>query len=571
MKRKTHGSEGLRRLWALGLSLILVLAMSACGNTGGSQSSAASSSAADKNGEVMIFYTTDVHCGINEGFGYVGLAQIRDTYEARGYEVLLVDNGDALQGEAVGLMSQGEAIINLMKDLKYDVATPGNHDFDYGMDVFTKLTKKASFPYVSCNLRKEGQLCLKPYVIKEVAGMKIAFVGITTPETLISSTPKIFQDENGKFIYDFSGEGDGSLLYKDVQDAVDAARAEGADLVYALGHVGKAVQDIPWTYADIISHTEGIDVFIDGHSHDTDQIKIKNKAGKEVLRSAAGTKLNSIGYSNITKDKKIKETGLLTWSNDKSVAELFGIKNETTSKVEATMADINKKLQEVVGHTDVELTIMDPDAKDSKGNPLRAVRKAETNLGDMCTDALRVLADTDISIVNGGGIRANIAKGDITYNDIINVFPFGNQVCVVEATGQEILDALEWSAAFLPDENGGFLHVSGMKYEIDSSVPTPCKSDENGMLQSISGKRRVSNVTIGDKALDPNAKYTVAGLSYILKEKGNGYTCFEKSAMLKDNVMIDNEALITFIKENLKGNVGEEYSNPTGVGRITIK
>ncbi len=158
---------------------------------------------ADKNGEIYILYTSDVHCGVDEGFGYAGLKDIRDNLEAEGYETILVDDGDAIQGDSIGTLSKGEAIIDLMNDLRYDVAIPGNHEFDYGMEQFLALTEKADYPYISCNFNKEGNLIFDPYVIKEIAGIKIGFVGVTTPESLISSTPRYFQNDKGEYIYGF--------------------------------------------------------------------------------------------------------------------------------------------------------------------------------------------------------------------------------------------------------------------------------------------------------------------------------------------------------------------------------
>ena len=270
---------------------------------------------AEKNGDVMILYTSDVHCGIDQGFGYAGLKAVRDSLENQGYTTLLVDNGDAIQGEVVGSMTKGEAIISLMNDLKYDVAIPGNHEFDYGTERFLELTEMAEYPYISCNFNYKGEPLFDPYLIKEAAGIRIAFVGVTTPETVKSSTPKYFQDETGAYVYDFCQDETGEKLYGKVQKAVDAARAEGADYVYLLAHCGLAEVSRPYTYADIISNTTGIDAVLDGHSHDSEQVVMKNKDGKDIIRSACGTKLQSIGWSLITKDGKIT-AGLYNWPNE---------------------------------------------------------------------------------------------------------------------------------------------------------------------------------------------------------------------------------------------------------------
>ena len=526
---------------------------------------------AEKNGDIMILFTSDIHCGVDQGFGLAGLKQVRDTLEAEGYATLLVDDGDAIQGEPMGTLSKGEAIVDLMNAMHYDVAIPGNHEFDYGMDRFLELTKKMDYSYICCNFMKEGQPVFDPYVIKEAAGKKIAFVGVTTPVTIRSSTPKYFQNETGEYIYSFLQDDTGEGVYEAVQKAVDDARAEGADYVYVMGHMGLESECKPWTYADVISHTNGIDVFLDGHSHDTEQVVMKNKDGQDVTRSACGTKLSCIGYSHISgKDGSIVETGIWSWPNTVSAPHLLSISNDMSEKVNAAKKQVEEKLKEVVAKSEVDLTVNDPVEKDGSGNPIRMIRRAETNLGDFCTDAYRAMTGADIAIMNGGGIRANIRKGDITYGDILNVFPWGNAVSVIKVTGQQILDALEWGARAVPGETGAFLQVSGMTYEIDPNIPSGCIEDKNSMCAGIEGERRVKNVKIGDKDLDPAGTYTLAGTAYTLQNNGDGCTAFDGAELLQDQVMLDNQLMIEYIVNTLGGAIGEEYADPYGQGRITI-
>ena len=229
--------------------------------------------AADKNGDIYILFTSDVHCGVNQGFGYAGLERVKDTLEENGYETILVDDGDSIQGEAIGTLSKGEAIVDLMNEVGYDVAIPGNHEFDYGTERFLELVQKAEYPYISCNFTYLNESVLEPYVIKEAAGKKIAFVGVTTPRTMRGSTPAYFQNESGEYVYGFMQDDQtGAKIYQAIQNAVDAARAEGADYVYLIAHLGNEEECRPWTYADVIANTNGIDVVLDGHSHDMDQI-----------------------------------------------------------------------------------------------------------------------------------------------------------------------------------------------------------------------------------------------------------------------------------------------------------
>ncbi|MDO4458972.1 MAG: bifunctional UDP-sugar hydrolase/5'-nucleotidase [Clostridia bacterium] len=520
------------------------------------------------SGDIMVLYTSDVHCGINMGLGYGGVAQIRETMENKGYTTLLVDNGDAIQGDIVGTASKGDSIIRLMNKAGYDAAIPGNHEFDYGVENFLSLTEKAEFPYLSCNLEKEGEKLLSPYKIFDVARRKVAFVGVTTPETITSSTPKYFQNENGEFIYDFCRDESGQLLYDAVQSAVDDARNEGADYVFVMGHVGYLEKCRPWTYDDIISNTEGIDVFLDGHSHDAEQVVMKNRNGEDVIRTACGTKLSNLGYVTISAEGEINN-GLFSWNNSLSATELFNISNEVQDEVLAVENDLNDTLSEVVANSDVALTIYDPEEKMSDGSPLRIVRHQETNLGDLCADAYRDQLGTDIGLCNGGGIRTNIDKGEITLGEIMNVHPFNNEMYIVTATGQQILDALEWSSSALPNDSGIFLQVSGLSYEVYTFLDSRCTSDENGMFTGVDGEYRVKNVLVNGEPLDLEKTYTVGSSAYILHDNGGGMTAFDECEGRYVG-KLDNQVLVDYIQNSLNGSIGEEYSDPYGSGRIVI-
>ncbi len=542
------------------LAVLLTLTMLLCGI-------AAAEETPTLTKDVVVLFTSDVHCGIDQGWGYTGLAAIRDGLSAKNH-VLLVDDGDAIQGETIGTLTNGSAIIDLMNTIGYEIAIPGNHEFDYGMANFLELTEKANFTYISANFTYKDELVFAPYIIKEFDGVKIAFVGITTPNTLTSSTPVYFQDENGEFVYGFSQDETGEKLYQCVQNAVDAARAEGAAYVVVMGHMGNEASCSPWMSTEVIEHTTGIDAFLDGHAHETMPCnEMKNAEGKTVLRAACGTKLSSVGYLRIAVDGTIS-TGLYTWTADEAAPELLGLTGTVADAVNEQTAKLDEIRKTVVATTQVPLYVNDPVAVDSEGKGIRIIRNAETNLGDLCADAYRNLSGADIAFVNGGGIRKQIEAGDITLDDIYSVHPFGNTMCIIRVTGQQVLDALEWGARNVPGENGGFLQVSGLTYEIHTGIESSAQKDENGMFAGVTGEYRVKNVMVGGEALDLEKTYTLASHNYMLLNQGDGYAMFAGAEVLGEDLMIDNQVLITYITTTLNGVVGEEYSNPYGDGRI---
>ena len=519
--------------------------------------------------DLVVLFTSDVHCGYNQGWGYAGLYAVKEAL-SKDHHVLLVDNGDATQGEPIGTITEGEAIIDLMNVTGYDLAIPGNHDFDYGMERFFELIEKANFPYISCNFNKSGELIFAPSLMKEFDGVKIGFVGVTTPTTIRSSTPKYFQDENGEFIYGFMQDQDGTAVYTAIQNAVDQLRADGASYVILLAHAGNEEEVTPWKYSDLIANTTGINALLDGHSHDTDQVVMQNKDGEDVVRSACGTKLEGIGALTITTDGKISSE-LYTWDASIPAPTLLGLENPAAEACAAEATQLDEKLQDVVAHSAVDLLITDPTAVSEEGKPIRIVRRAETNLGDLCADAfLNQAGDADIAIVNGGGVRVTIPAGDITLNNILLVHPFGNYLAVIDVTGQQLLDALEWSVHSVPGEFGGFMQVSGLTFEFDPTLPSPCVLDENQMFGHVDEamERRVRNVQVGGEPLDPEKVYRLAGTNYVLLNSGDGYTMFHDATVVRENVKLDNQVLIDFMTGTLGGVVGEEYANPYGQGRI---
>ena len=498
------------------------------------------------NSDVVVYYTNDVHTYIDGDISYDNLAWLKQNTDAA--DVLLVDAGDAIQGTAYGSMDKGETIIRLMNAAGYDLATLGNHEFDYGMTGAMNAIAWADFDYVSANFYHEkdgvvGDTVLDAYKVFETAnGLKIAFVGLTTPESFTKSTPAYFQDENGNYIYGIAGGTDGAALYAAAQAAIDAASAE-ADIVIALGHLGDDPASQPWTSEELIANTTGLDAFIDGHSHSTVVGKeVLDKAGNAVLLTQTGEYFGAIGKMTITAEGELT-TELVT--------EVAGSDETVKAIKDAWMTEIDTKLGEVIGHLDVTL-----DNYDESG---RLVRKMETNTGDFAADALYYLfdnmgLDVDVAIMNGGGVRNKAITGDFSYKTAKSIHTFGNVACLQTITGQQLLDALEWGAKATPDaENGGFLHVSGVTYEINTAIPSTVQADEKGVwIGGPTGEYRVHSVKIMQNGewvdLDLNAKYNLAGYNYTLRDLGDGFAMFDGAVNVLDYVMEDYMVLANYIK-----------------------
>ncbi|MBO6210699.1 MAG: bifunctional metallophosphatase/5'-nucleotidase [Schwartzia sp.] len=510
--------------------------------------------------DVVILHTNDIHCGVEDNVGVARLSQYKKDLKKQGLAVLLVDAGDAVQGAPIGKLSKGESIVNIMNAIGYDFLIPGNHEFDYGMEQFFRLNSLQKTKYFSCNFTdlRTGNLCLSPYKVVSAGGHKIAFVGVTTPETLATSTPKYFQDENGKFIYGFSEDNSGAKIYAAIQKAVDAAKAEGAEYVIVVGHLGVNGSIPKWSSITIAENTRGVTAIIDGHSHEQfDTLMAKNKDGKDVLITQTGTKMQTVGKLVIHDD------GTMT-----STLEKEDTLPNPDPKILKVIEKENKKfepiLKQTVGEALVDLCERDPATGE------RRVRSQETNMGDFVADAFRTVLNTDVALVNGGSLRNKISKGVFTYQDILTAFPFGNMSSAVEVTGQTILDALELSAMNLPDENGGFLQVSGMSYTIDATIPSTVELDAHGSFVAVRGDRRIRDVMIGGKPIDPEKIYTVGGTTYVLKDGGNGMVMFKGAKLIDDGTLTDADMIMEYVQNHMNAKIGEEYANWQGQGRITI-
>ena len=550
-----------RRLLALLLAMVMMLALTVTAGAEEVTTTAAKS-------EITVIYTNDVHTYIDKTLSYATVSAMKQDYQKAGKQVLLVDAGDHIQGTAYGGMDEGKTIVQLMNAAGYDIATLGNHEFDYGMARALATVKEAEFPYVSCNFYHEkngvaGDPVLESYKVFDMNGTKVAFVGITTPESFTKSTPAYFQDANGKYIYGIAAGKDGAALYAAVQKAIDAASKE-ADYVIALGHLGDDPSSQPWTSEEVIAHTTGLDAFIDGHSHSTVEMKqVKDKAGNTVVLTQTGSYFAAIGEMTIAANGTI--TTKLTKEYEGSDATVAALQKTWMDKVEGMLG-------EKIAETDIEFTI-----KDAEGN--RAVRKGATNLFDLNADAfywyINEVAnlDCDVAVMNGGGVRETIAAGDWTYKSCKTVNPFGNVLCLMKVPGQMILDALEFGSRDTPDsECGGFLSAAGLTYEIDSTVTYTGSQDDKGVWQAgPTGEYRVRNVKIYNKTtgtfepLDVKKTYTLGGINYTLRNQGDGFNMFQESAgmeLVMEGIAMEYEAFAAYLKA-FKDTDGNGYANLT--------
>ena len=513
--------------------------------------------AADK--EIVILHTNDMHCGINDNLGLATVAQMKQNALQKTPYVALVDAGDAVQGAPIGKLSRGEAVVRMMNAAGYDFAIPGNHEFDYGMERFWQLNKKLKSGYYSANFEdlRTKKLALPAYKMLQFGDTKVAFVGATTPGTLISSTPAFFQDGKGNYLYGFNEDETGRKLYKALQKSINAARENGADYVFIVGHLGINGSIEYWNSENVAANTRGVDAIIDGHSHERIQGKyVKNYLGKDVLIAQTGTKLKTVGRLVISTDGKITSELLKQdIGDDKKVQKI----------ISREIAKYEPLLKQPVGEALLQLRSNDPQTGE------RLVRNSECSLANFVTDAFKAVLNCDVVMVNGGSIRNEIKTGVVTYNDLLEAFPFGNMCAVIEASGQQILDALEMGASHYPEEFGGFYQVAGMEYTINKSVPSTVILDEKGNFSRVGGLYRVSDVRIGGQPLDINKKYTVGGITYVLKDGGDGNVMFKGCKLLKDGEISDVDAIMEYIQKQLDGKIGEQYNNPYGDGRIRIK
>lgn len=506
---------------------------------------------------IIILFENDVHCAVD---GYSKMAALKETCKWRTTYVTTVSCGDFVQGDIVGSVSRGEYIVDIMNQVGYNFVTLGNHEFDYGIQQMMELTEKLEAQVLCANFMdlRKGELVYSPFEIVKYGNVDIAFIGIATPATATSVSPKVFLDEQGNIAYNFLKE----TFFESIQQQVDAARAQGADYVVALSHLGDEEDGVNPTSVELVGNTTGIDVVLDGHSHSVipDSL-VLNALGTPVHLASTGTKFEYIGMLELSVDGAFSVVLVPEDSVHSDVGVQKFVEEIRRSAVEAG--------EYIVGESKVDLP-----HEDAQGN--RLTRYMEMPLGNFCADAFRVMLGTDIGVVNGGGIRNGLVAGDITYNNLISVFPFNNSACVVSLTGQQLLDALEASVYIVPEPFGGFLQVSGLRFCVDTSVKSPVEQDASGLFKEVpaGAQRRVSEVQVLDSGtgkyihLDPSRKYTIGGITFLLRDSGDG-GIFRNATLLHDNLGQDTEILSRYLQQELRGIIDSRYSAPEG--RIVVR
>ena len=503
---------------------------------------------------IVIIYENDVHCAVD---GYAKLATIREQQKTLTPYVTTVSCGDFIQGDVVGAISTGGHIIDIMNLVEYDFVTLGNHEFDFGVPRMFELTEKLNAQVIDANFRHipTNTPVFPAYEIVTYEDVDIAYIGLTTTSTL-STSPKKFQDESGAFIYDFSK----NTFYETAQRHINQARQEGADYIVVLSHLGNEPDDDHPNSLSLIAQTTGIDVVLDAHSHSfLPDTLIYNETGHPVLMSSTGTKFQGVGILTLSPEGTFS-TRIESLENVAPDAGIQAFVDDIKAKVES-------EGNTVIGHSEISLPTHTPTGD-------RMVRTQETAIGNFCADAFRIVLDTDIAFINGGGIRDSISQGEVSFNDLKAVFPFGNTASIGSMTGRQLLDVLEFSVSQLPNESGEFLHVSGMKFEADASIPSPVYTDGNGLYAGVDDTgRRVSNAQILNKEgtyepIDLNRTYTIAGFNYHLVD-GGGLGILNGANIIASDMGQDIEILSIYVQQYLEGKISQRYADTEGRIRIT--
>ena len=516
----------------------------------------------------VILHTNDVHVAFQENIGYDGLALYKKELEAQYDHVLLIDAGDAIQGAPIGAISKGIEIIKMMNRVGYDLAVPGNHEFDYG-EALAECAQELDCGYTCVNYcTSDGKPIFSPWRILEAGDVKIGFVGVVIPDTFTKSVIKDILNEVGEPMYDFLADYTGDRLAERLQQAIDEVRVAGADYVILVSHLGNNDSITPQYRCDaIVGKLTGLDMVIDSHSHERYNRTVTDRAGRQLPIAQANTKLDAIGQLTIYRDGRLEEKLV------DSVPEPTGLPFErvTRRKVERCVdPDMKAYLDGVVAaYTPLMERKLGALSRDLivRDGQVDVSRDAENGLCDLVADAYRAIGGTQTALINAGSVRNNLEAGKVTYNSVLNILPYSNDVVTAKVTGQMLLDALEFGVALLPNISARFPQVSGIAFHVNTEIPTSVVQDSTGQFAGVDGPRRVYDVTVGGVPIDPKAEYTITGTTYLLNG-GDGYAMFREADILSSTMLPDNEVVMKYIEENLNGVIPEAYENTQG--RICI-
>ena len=520
--------------------------------------------------DIVILHINDVHCAVNDSIGYDGLILYRELLEKEYKNIITVDVGDHIQGGVLGVISDGSSIINIMNKVGLDVAILGNHEFDYGIEQLNKLGKNLTSNYICANFcyRKNKTTIFEPYKIIEKGGKKIAFIGILTPSTLSKTYLSTVKDSNGELLYDFLTDNNTQELYNTIQGYINEIKNDKkADYVILLTHLG--MKEEKYTSDDLLSKLENVDAILDGHTHKVYNVTSKDKNGKDIYIAQTGTKFQSIGKLIIKTNGTITSeiiSEIPEPSNKSNATNIFRSKaNRWVNKdmndfIDSEWSEYHDQLNIIYGHHNYDLIIMPEGSTDSH---TIYCRYKECTLGNLVSDAIKDAGNGEIAILNSGSIRNNMYKGNLTRSQLIEILPYFETIVVKRLTGQCILDCLEFGVSKLPLSSGGFLQVSGITYDVDTSFNSTVLTDEYGNFKNVTGKRRVSNVKINGENLDLNRTYNTC-LRLYTAQGGDGYSMLAEFDIFNESLYTDTDALCNFINKNLNGEIPEEYKDFQG-------
>ena len=529
----------------------------------------------EKSNDIVILHTNDVHCGVQDSIGYDGLMLYKKQLLQKHNNVILVDAGDHIQGGTIGQITSGEAIIDIMNELEYDVVTLGNHEFDYGIEQLETIKNSLTCGYISSNYcyKKNKESIYPPYKIIEKSGKKIGFIGVATPETLTKSYLITLLDDKGELIYDFLTENHNQELYERVQKHIDELQEKKVDYIIILAHMGKGGDSLEEdTSIELLKNLKNVNALIDGHTHLIYSEKTPDKNNNNVILVQTGTKLTNIGVLTIHENGTLSHENIDEVPYDPTLAEQT-LNVTRSSKIRYVDKDMSEflndiydsfsdKLNEVIGKSDFLINVY-KNATESTDSHTQLSRIGENALCNLVADSMRELGEGDITILNAGTVRADINKGNITYQNVLNVLPYSDDIIVKEITGQTILEALEFGVRNFPEQNARFPQVSHITYKLDTSINSSVVVDENKVFKKLGGENRVYDIKINGEKLDLKKKYTISSRYFILNG-GDGYSMFANCETIKTSLGVDNEVLLHYIRNNSNGTIPIKYKAAEG-------